>query len=113
MRAGKLRHQITIKANSPVYDEYNRSKKVNDNWQPITNGSGVWSAIEPLQGRELERAREIAPTASHKITMRYLPGVTPKMQAYFESDVFDINAVLPKDMRKIELTLYVTEAVAT
>lgn len=107
LAAGDLPHRITIKANSPTYDEYNRPK---DNWQPIQPTGSFWAAIEPLNGREIIIAKEVAPTATHMIRMRYVSGITDKMQAYFGSEVFDINAVIDVLKRHVQLKLYVTES---
>lgn len=110
LAAGDLPHRITIKANSPVFDEYNRSKKGNDNWKPIQPVGTFWAAIEPLNGREILLAKEVAPTATHLIRMRYAAGITDEMQAYYGDEAFDINAVIDVLKRKVQLKLYVTES---
>lgn len=109
--AGDLCHRITIKSQTQTLDEYNRPVKVTDgsDWQPIQPTGSFWAAIEPLSGREIVIAKEVAPTATHMIRMRYVAGITEKMQVYFGAEVFDINAVLDVLKRKVQLKLYVTE----
>src|SRR6185437_1339320 len=76
--AGDLRHRITIKEHAPAYDDYNRPVKATDgsDWKPIQPTGSFWAAIEPLSGREIIVAKEVAPTATHVIRMRYAPGIT-------------------------------------
>lgn len=107
LAAGDLPHRITIKANSPTYDEYNRPK---DSFQAIQPVGTFWAAIEPLNGREILLAKEVAPTATHLIRMRYVRGITDEMQAYYGKEAFDINAVIDVLKRKVQLKLYVTES---
>lgn len=111
MRAGALQNLITIKQQVPILDEYNRPTKVTDgsDWQAVPGASTHWAEIDPLQGREIERAHEVAPTATHKITMRYAAGITNEMRVYCDGEVFEINAILDPKKRHISLLLYVTE----
>lgn len=106
LAAGDLCHRITIKQNSPTFDSFNRPK---DNWQAIQPTGSFRAAIEPLQGREIDLAKEVAPTATHTIRMRYVAGISAKMQAVFGAEKFDINAVIDVLKRKVQLKLYVTE----
>jgi SPP1 family predicted phage head-tail adaptor len=112
LAAGDLTHRITIKKQVPTYDEYNRPVKVTDgsDWQAIQPTGSFWATIEPLSGREILVAKEVAPSATHMIRMRYVAGITDKMQAYFGKEKFDINSIIDVLKRKVQLKLYVTES---
>ena len=44
----------------------------------------VWASIEPLTGRELQSAQQIVSEVTHKITIRFLPGIRAKMAVSFK-----------------------------
>lgn len=106
--AGDLRQRITIKQEVVSYDEYN-NPVVPGTWQAIQQNGKFWASVEPLSGREIILAKEIAPTATHLVTMRYVSGITDKMRVYFGDEVFDINAFVDVLKRHVKLKLYVTE----
>lgn len=44
-------------------------------WQP-------WAKVLTLAGRKIEQARAVVALATHEVTIRYRPGVTPHMQVF-------------------------------
>lgn len=105
MRAGDLRHRVTIQQLVTVYDEYNQPVEM---WQDLTT---VWAAIEPLSGREYWQAKAVNAEVTHRVRMRYRAGITPEMRLVFNGRVFEILAVLNLEERNIELQLLCKEAV--
>lgn len=104
MRAGKLRHTISI--TTPTVTGQNSSGEDIVTDTPI----GTFPClIESLVGRELERAMQMWAQAKYKITMRRQPGVvfTRTMSATFGSRVLDILDVedLGEDLRP-EVIMY-------
>ena len=65
----------------------------------------VWAAIEPLQGRELLAAQQVLADVTHRIRLRYLAGVKPKMQVLWNALIFDIAVVLNPESANRELEL--------
>lgn len=106
MRAGTLRHRVAIEqlvANSPTQ---NAGGEMDETW---TNVATVWGAVEPLRGRELFAAQQVASEVTGTIRIRYLAGVTPKMRCVFGTRNYDILSAVNPDERNRELILYVRD----
>ena len=73
----------------------------------------VWGSVEPLRGREFWAAKELQAEVSTRIRIRYLDGITPKMQVMDGSRLYWIEAVIDPEMRHIEMQLMCKEIVAT
>ena len=105
MRPGKLRHFVTINRYaptvSPVTGETIAAYKELD--------TGFWAEIRPLSAKEMVNAQQTVGESTHRITMRYTPYVGRKDQIIFGSRVFEIESVLNRDERNIELTLMAHE----
>jgi SPP1 family predicted phage head-tail adaptor len=71
----------------------------------------IYAKIEPLSGRELERAKSYGSTVNHKITARYRPGITTDQRLAFRGRFFLINAVLNTRQGNRELVIMATEIV--
>ena len=72
-----------------------------------------WAAIRGLQGRELDKAQQIAQQASHLVTVPYQPNVQASMLIQFlEGGItrtFQIVDVEDPDERHVELRLMCSE----
>lgn len=105
MRAGELRHRVTIQQPVEVLDDYNTPSVV---WQDFAR---VWAAIEPLSGREYLQLQNTNAEITVRIRIRYLPGITPAMRVVYGSRVFNIQAVIDVEEKHRELHLMCAEAV--
>lgn len=104
MQAGKLRHRIEIqKRQTGGVDAFGGRS---EGWSFVAK---AWASIEPQTGRQLEFARQFTATVSHKITMRYVPGLSPAMRVKFGSRIFEINGVIDLEERHREINLFCTE----
>lgn len=60
--------------------EQNQSNAKTDRGTPVANWIGVYlsvfASVEPLTGVDLERARQIVPNATHRVTVRF-PDLVP------------------------------------
>ncbi len=85
--AGELRHVVTVQVRADTIgargqrtaawvDEYTDRAK-----------------IETVSGRESESARQLYASASHRVTMRYRPGMTPQKRLVLGSRVLEIGHV--------------------
>ena len=101
---GAMRDRVTLQTVSEARDTHG---------EPIQTAATFatrWGKLEPLGGRENFEAQQLRSTVDHRITMRHLPGVTPKMRAVVGSRTFDIQAVSNPDERKRFTELLVSEA---
>jgi SPP1 family predicted phage head-tail adaptor len=67
--------------------------------------ANCWASIKALTGRDLERAQQVVAEVSHKVIIRYIPGVVAKMLVQVEQRTFVIEAVVDQDENKFELWL--------
>lgn len=105
MRAGKLRHRITIQE---VIETKSASGAPIHTWR---DWADVWASVEPLRGREFFASKQIQAEVSTRIRIRYLEGVTPKMQVLFNSKTYLIDSVINPEERNREMQLMCRELV--
>lgn len=67
MDAGALRQRVTLQARTETSDGHDGLTETWANVSPIRRAAKV----EPLQGRDLESAKQVDPRISHKVTLRY------------------------------------------
>jgi SPP1 family predicted phage head-tail adaptor len=137
MRAGDLRHRITIQSVADTQNSYG------EGIPSYTDLITVWAQISPLSGKELDltNSKTLTAIASHKIIIRYNPNINITNRIKWGTDqlgfdnldddqfqqldndefmnlgdtsstgtrYFAINNILNKDYRNIMQTLLVTE----
>jgi SPP1 family predicted phage head-tail adaptor len=104
MRAGTLRHLVTIQSKSATIDGYGGPV---DTWSDVCT---VHASIEPLAGREFIAAQAVNIETTGKIRIRYRSDVTAAMRVVFGTRLFNITAppINPNE-RNQELILMVSE----
>lgn len=100
MRAGLLRHRVTIQAPTPT-DE----PKFGGQTQAWVDVATVWAEIDPLSGRELFAAQAVQSESTVKITIRYRADLTTAMRLVAGGTVYDIHHVPPVRGKSNELTM--------
>lgn len=110
MEAGKLRHRVVIEKNTPSLDAYGQPVP---GWPP--GGGAVfalrWASVEPLRGRELFTAQQVKPDVTHRVRLRWLKGLTTAMRIRHAGRYLNIDSIINRDERNIELELICHEAV--
>jgi SPP1 family predicted phage head-tail adaptor len=108
MRAGTLRHRISIQAKSSALDALSQPVMA---WQTIAT---ISAGISPLSGRELMSAQAIHAEITHQIEIRWqaqfsnpLDMVT--MRIRYGTRVFNIVASIDPEERHKSLMLMATE----
>lgn len=105
MKIGALRHVATIQENDPI--AVNAANERVDSWG--TFEAGVRCSVQELSGRELEFAARKVANVTHKVVMRYRPGVTPRMRIAWDSRTLNIEAVTDTEGLQRELNLLCVE----
>ena len=100
MRAGKLRHPVTIQEVTVT----NANGEVSRAWATITHGS-VRAAIMPQNGREYYQAKQVHADMTHLVRIRYLAGVTPEMRVRFGTRNLNIIDVVNIEERGRQMLL--------
>jgi SPP1 family predicted phage head-tail adaptor len=105
MIAGKLRHVIAIE--SPTEAKSISGAIVNAPWSVFA--AGLRAEIEDLGGSEKFTGDNFTSLSTHKITIRYYPGITTKMRVNFKGRFFDILNGNNVENRNRELDLMCRE----
>ena len=111
MRAGLLRHRLTLK--KPVTTRDSVGGEV-ITWTTFTT---VWGAVWPLRGTEYMGAQQIQSAVSHRIRIRQLPAdlrssFDSKCRITFGTRTFHIESIINVDERDIYLEIMATEETA-
>lgn len=91
---GKLRHRITIEAQSTT-----STSELGQPVENFTTQATVWASINQLSGREGHYARQMQPDATHKIIIRGGQTVTPAHRLLHEGRYFNVLSVKRLDER--------------
>ena len=106
MRAGELRHRITIQKPDDAASSWGGDRS----WHTYAT---VWASIRPISGSERISLRQDIGEITHIIRCRYIQGVTPAMRISFQGKTYSIESP-PMDIgsRHIELEMEAKEIVA-
>jgi SPP1 family predicted phage head-tail adaptor len=105
VKIGKLRHRITIEQ---VTETQDADGSIVEIWSPF---AVVQASIEPASGREYLAAQSIQADVTHRIILRFLTGIVPKMRVNYGSRIFDILSVINVGERNRELQLMCRESI--
>ena len=110
MRAGKLRHRVSIETESSTSD--GMGGYTSGGWTALTGMSSVPAQIMPLSSKEQLDAMKLESVITNKIRIRYRAGITSKHRIVFGSRIFNIKgAPINYDEKNVSLDLLVTEDV--
>ena len=106
MRAGRLRHRLTLHSKTETRDSYGASLV---SW---TKQGTVWGAIEPLSGREFFAQQQTQSEASVRIVMRYYSGIDETWRISSGGKYYDIETIINDGERDRMLTLMCRQGVS-
>ena len=107
MRAGKLRHKVTIQAPGLTQDPV--SGEMVAGWSDFAS---VWASVEPLSARDFIAAQANQSEITARIVIRYREGILPTMRILHRGKVYAIQGALPDAKSGLEyLTIPVSEGV--
>lgn len=104
MRAGMLRHRVTLQRFQQGQDAYGGPVET---WEDVAT---VWASLEAMSGREFFASQQAQSEVTQRIRIRYRPDVTADMRVIHNGKVFNIVAPLP-DNRGRELVLMCREVI--
>jgi SPP1 family predicted phage head-tail adaptor len=97
--AGDLRHKVTIQSPPTTLDD---SGHPTGSWTTVRT---VCANVMPLRGRELFNAQQAQVRTTHKVTIRYMAGVTGKQRLLFGTRTLEIDSVINVEERNHTLEL--------
>ena len=103
MRAGELRHRVTIKSKGASRDTFGQETIT---WTTVAT---VWAAVEPLSGREYLAGAQLEAAVDTRVRIRYLAGVVPEMQVVYGSHTYNLLSVVHVGENRREMQLMCQE----
>lgn len=103
MRAGLLRHKVTIQTATETQDAIGQRVST---WAALATR---WAAIEPMTGREYHGSEALQSEVTHKIRLRHVEDVTAKMRVIYGSRTFEIISAINVGERDKQLHLMCRE----
>jgi SPP1 family predicted phage head-tail adaptor len=85
---GKLRERVTVQIASGTTNALGETVLA---W---ADSSAVWASVEGVSAREALTAGQQETTVSHRVRLRYLPGLTQNMRFSWRSRTLEIVSLL-------------------
>lgn len=106
---GKMRHRITFQRFDGERDGYGDPLEADDaHWTDVAT---TWAAIDPISGREFYAAEQSQSEVTHKVRLRYRPGLTTAMRISWEGRLLKILSIIDWEERHESLLLMCKELV--
>ncbi|RZI28275.1 head-tail adaptor protein [Pseudomonas sp. 770NI] len=107
MRAGDLRHRITLQ--SPEYTQDDITGEMTPSWVEVAK---IWASVEPVSVNQFVSAATNQSKVSARIVIRYRKGIDPTMRILHRDKIYNIEGVLADKVSGLEyLTLPCSEGV--
>lgn len=90
VRAGRLRHRVTIEEKQITLDSDGAQEEVWVLW-----ATGVPAEIGALSARELIAAQAVSSKVNTRIKMRYRSGLSASMRIRHRDTIYNIEGVIP------------------
>lgn len=107
MRAGDLRHRITLQR--PEYTQDPVTGEMTPSWVEVAK---IWGSVEPVSVNQFVSAATNQSKVSARIVIRYRKGIDPTMRILHRDKIYNIEGVLADKVSGLEyLTLPCSEGV--
>ena len=84
MKGGRLRHLVSLEKYFETFDEFGASVFT------YTEFMKAWAEIRPLLGQEHFNEMEVHAEQTHRIMMRYRPGIEQTMRILYDGRYFEV-----------------------
>lgn len=105
MRAGRLRHRLSLQAPIRTQDAFGESTV------KYSEYAVVWGSLMPGRGKEFEHAHQIHAEIDHEALIRYNPFVMPTHRVVFDGREFEIVSISNFEERNIRQVLMLKEII--
>ena len=93
IRPGELRERVTVQVASGTTNALGETVLA---W---SDSSAVWASVEGVSAREALLAGQQEATVSHRVRLRYMPGLTQQMRFAWRGRTLDIISLLEHNNR--------------
>ena len=106
---GKRRHHMALQEFDGALDDANQPLDHDDaHWHDVAH---PWARVTPVSGREFYEAGQSDSEVTHKIDIRYRPGVRTDMRLKLGRRVFELISVIDWEERHESLLIMAKELV--
>lgn len=105
MKIADYRHLVSLQNRTQVSDNMGSTTGI---WSDVVE---VYAALWPIKAGELTKDGKLTMEVTHKIKIRYYPGVLPGWRILFGTRTFDILSIVNPDERNITLDLVCREEI--
>lgn len=88
IRPGDLRERVTVQAASGA------TNNLGETVMTWSNSTSVWASVEGVSAREALTAGQQDVSVSHKVRLRFLPGLTQQMRFSWRGRTLEIVSLL-------------------
>jgi SPP1 family predicted phage head-tail adaptor len=88
INAGQLRERVTVQQATSTRNSLGESVPTWSNWQT------VWASVEGVSAREALAAGQQEVALTHRVRLRFLPGLTQQMRFLWRSRTLEIVSLL-------------------
>ncbi len=106
--AGRRRKLVTIEAptDGTAQDAFGQPA---GEWRILCR---AWAAVEPFSGGERFTAGQVQAEVTHRVTILYQPGITPRCRILLGERILQIAAIINRREEDKELELLCVEAIS-
>jgi len=93
--SGLMRERVTIQAPS---EQQNQFGEATVTW---SDSATVWASVQGLSAREYLAAQQVGSIITHKIRIRFFPGLTHSHRLVWRGRIMEIASVLERETRTL------------
>ena len=93
--SGLMRERITIQAPT---EQRNQFGEATVTWSDVAT---VWASVQGLSAREYLAAQQVGSIITHKIRIRFFPGITHSHRIVWRERIMEIASVLERETRTV------------
>lgn len=111
MRAGALRHRITLQKRDATLDDFGQ---LNPTWLDMAT---LWAEVEPLSGMEKQHAMQVNADITLRVTVRYHPvfsnpSAADSWRILHKGRILKVHYLHNEDERSRLVFIYVGEGIS-
>lgn len=101
---GAMQHRVVL---SKPSSQRSATGEFVQRYEPFAT---CWASVQALAAKYTEKPQQVVSESTHKVTMRYISGVTTAMTVTLtDGRIWNIEAVFDPDERHVELQLFCYE----
>lgn len=93
--SGQMRERVTVQAPT---EQQNPFGEASVTWE---DAGTVWASVQGLSSREVLQAQQANAIISHKIRMRFFPGLTHQHRIVWRGRIMEIASVQEREVRTV------------